>query len=32
VLGLRRQEVASLADGGVEYYKRLERANLSGVS
>ena len=30
--GLRREEVASLAGVSVEYYKRLERGNLSGVS
>jgi transcriptional regulator with XRE-family HTH domain len=32
VPGLRREEVASLAGVSVEYYKRLERANVSGVS
>jgi transcriptional regulator with XRE-family HTH domain len=32
VPGLRREEVASLAGVSVEYYKRLERGNLSGVS
>jgi transcriptional regulator with XRE-family HTH domain len=32
VAGLRREEVASLAGVSVEYYKRLERGNLSGVS
>src|SRR3954462_14444374 len=32
VPGLRREEVASLAGMSVEYYKRLERGNLSGVS
>jgi transcriptional regulator with XRE-family HTH domain len=32
VPGLRRDEVASLAGMSVEYYKRLERGNLSGVS
>jgi transcriptional regulator with XRE-family HTH domain len=32
VPALRRQEVASLAGVGVEYYKRLERGNRSGVS
>jgi transcriptional regulator with XRE-family HTH domain len=32
VSGLRREEVASLAGVSVEYYKRLERGNLSGVS
>src|SRR3954449_3850442 len=32
VRGLRREEVASLAGVSVEYYKRLERGNLSGVS
>jgi len=32
VKGLRREEVASLAGVSVEYYKRLERGNLSGVS
>ena len=32
VPGLRREEVASLACVSVEYYKRLERGNLSGVS
>ena len=30
--GLRREEVASLAGVSVEYYKRLERGNVSGVS
>ena len=30
--GLRREEVASLAGVSVEYYKRLERGNASGVS
>jgi len=32
VPGLRREEVASLAGVSVEYYKRLERGNLSGAS
>jgi len=32
VAGLRREEVASLAGVSVEYYKRLERGNASGVS
>ena len=32
VRGLRREEVASLAGVSVEYYKRLERGNVSGVS
>lgn len=32
VLGLRRGEVAMLAGVSVEYYTRLERGNLSGVS
>jgi len=32
VEGLRREEVASLAGVSVEYYKRLERGNASGVS
>src|SRR4051795_3365502 len=32
VPGLRRDEVASIAGVSVEYYKRLERGNLSGVS
>jgi transcriptional regulator with XRE-family HTH domain len=32
VPGLRREEVASLAGMSVEYYKRLERGNSSGVS
>src|SRR3954451_12539341 len=32
VKGLRREEVASLAGVSVEYYRRLERANVSGVS
>jgi transcriptional regulator with XRE-family HTH domain len=32
VPGLRREEVASLAGVSVEYYKRLERGNVSGVS
>lgn len=32
VPGLRRSEVALLADVSVEYYTRLERGNLSGVS
>ncbi len=32
VPGLRREEVASLAGVSVEYYKRLERGSLSGVS
>ena len=30
--GLRREEVASLAGVSVEYYRRLERGNVSGVS
>jgi transcriptional regulator with XRE-family HTH domain len=32
VPGLRREEVASLAGMSAEYYKRLERGNVSGVS
>jgi transcriptional regulator with XRE-family HTH domain len=32
VPGLRREEVASLAGVSVEYYKRLERGNITGVS
>jgi len=32
VPGLRREEVASLAGVSVEYYKRLERGHVSGVS
>jgi transcriptional regulator with XRE-family HTH domain len=32
VKGLRREEVASLAGVSIEYYKRLERGNASGVS
>jgi transcriptional regulator with XRE-family HTH domain len=32
VPGLRREEVAALAGVSVEYYKRLERGNASGVS
>jgi transcriptional regulator with XRE-family HTH domain len=32
VPGLRRTEVASLAGMSVEYYFRLERGNLAGVS
>src|ERR1700742_1116904 len=32
VPGLRREEVASLAGVSAEYYKRLERGNLAGVS
>ena len=32
VAGLRREEVALLAGVGVDYYTRLERGNLSGVS
>jgi transcriptional regulator with XRE-family HTH domain len=32
VKGLRREEVASLSGVSVEYYKRLERGNVSGVS
>jgi transcriptional regulator with XRE-family HTH domain len=32
VPGLRREEVATLAGVSVEYYKRLERGNASGVS
>ena len=30
--GLRREEVAMLAGVSVDYYTRLERGNLSGVS
>ncbi|MGO9788766.1 MAG: helix-turn-helix domain-containing protein [Solirubrobacteraceae bacterium] len=30
--GLRRSEVATLAGVSVEYYTRIERGNLSGVS
>lgn len=32
VPGLRREEVATLAGVSIDYYKRLERGNLSGVS
>jgi transcriptional regulator with XRE-family HTH domain len=32
VPGLRREEVASLAGVSVDYYKRLERGNVNGVS
>lgn len=32
VPGLRRSEVAGLADMSVEYYAKLERGNLAGVS
>lgn len=32
VPGLRREEVAALAGVSLDYYKRLERGNLSGVS
>jgi transcriptional regulator with XRE-family HTH domain len=32
VLGLRREEVASLAGVSVEYYRRLERGNATGAS
>ncbi|GAB1339787.1 helix-turn-helix transcriptional regulator [Streptomyces sp. E-15] len=32
VPGLRRSEVAALADVSVEYYSKLERGNLAGVS
>jgi len=32
VKGLRREEVASLAGVSIDYYKRLERGNASGVS
>src|ERR1700710_1961105 len=32
VPGLRREEVASLAGVSIDYYKRLERGNLSGAS
>ncbi|MCT9138428.1 helix-turn-helix transcriptional regulator [Streptomyces violarus] len=32
VLGLRRSEVATLADVSVDYYGKLERGNLAGVS
>ena len=32
VPGLRRAEVAQLAGVSIEYYTRLERGNLSGVS
>jgi transcriptional regulator with XRE-family HTH domain len=32
VKGLRREEVASLAGVSIEYYRRLERGNASGVS
>ena len=32
VEGLRRSEVASLADVSIEYYSKIERGNLAGVS
>ncbi|MCU1529138.1 MAG: Transcriptional regulator [Frondihabitans sp.] len=32
VLGLRREEVATLAGVSVDYYNRMERGNLAGVS
>ncbi|MGP9724467.1 helix-turn-helix transcriptional regulator [Corynebacterium sp. AOP40-9SA-29] len=32
VEGLRRSEVAALADVSIEYYSKIERGNLSGVS
>ncbi len=32
VIGLRREEVAMLAGVSVDYYTRLERGNLAGVS
>jgi transcriptional regulator with XRE-family HTH domain len=32
VLGLRRSEVAALADVSIEYYAKLERGSLAGVS
>jgi transcriptional regulator with XRE-family HTH domain len=32
VPGLRREEVASLAGVGIDYYRRLERGNATGVS
>ncbi|KPC96574.1 XRE family transcriptional regulator, partial [Streptomyces sp. NRRL F-6602] len=32
VPGLRRSEVAALADVSVEYYAKLERGHLAGVS
>ena len=32
VPGLRREEVASLAGVGIDYYRRLERGNVTGVS
>ncbi|MDQ1622182.1 MAG: hypothetical protein QOH19_600 [Actinomycetota bacterium] len=32
VPGLRREEVATLASVSVDYYARLERGNLAGVS
>src|SRR5689334_24801736 len=32
VKGLRREEVASLAGVSVEYYRRLERGHVAGVS
>jgi transcriptional regulator with XRE-family HTH domain len=32
VPGLRREEVATLAGVSIDYYKRLERGNISGVS
>ena len=32
VTGLRREEVAMLADVSTDYYTRLERGNLTGVS
>jgi transcriptional regulator with XRE-family HTH domain len=32
VPGLRREEVASLAGVSIDYYRRLERGNVNGVS
>jgi transcriptional regulator with XRE-family HTH domain len=32
VPGLRREGVASLAGVGIDYYRRLERGNVTGVS
>ena len=32
VPGLRREEVAALAGMGIDYHRRLERGNVSGVS
>jgi transcriptional regulator with XRE-family HTH domain len=32
VPGLRREEVAALAGVGIDYYRRLERGRVSGVS